>query len=418
MTEAATGVPTIAQQAAATQMGPVLVLAGAETGKTKTLTEAVVHRIQVRGIAASRVLVVTFTNKAASEMAGRIRVALNGTVAPHWIGTFHGLGVRQLRSEPEIAGLRSGFDNLDADDSRRIVKRVLQAMHLHSGEEAIAIGRDPLKTLCNRLSKFKDSLITPEDALAWVETTIAKALRAESPIDADGLLASVRVHAAYQRTLCDANAADFGDLLLWPARAMQPNQFYRERWAGQFDCMLADKYQDVNNAQYTWIRLLAAGYREVIVVGDDDQAEYGWRSADIRYLRQFARDFPGAVQLQLEENFRSTGHIHAAANAVIAQDRKQLGKTLFTHKEAGDRVEIIAFRNADDEAVSLVSEMTRRHAEGIGWDEMAVLYRSNALSRGFEEQLMRAHIPYVLVGDVGFYQRAEIKDVLSERVGG
>ena len=176
MTEAATGVPTIAQQAAATQMGPVLVLAGAETGNTKTLTEAVVHLIQVRGIAASRVLVVTFTNKAASEMAGRIRVALGGTVAPHWIGTFHGLGVRQLRSEPEIAGLRSGFDNLDADDSRRIVKRVLQAMHLHSGEEAIAIGRDPLKTLCNRLSKFKDSLITPEDALAWVETTIAKAL--------------------------------------------------------------------------------------------------------------------------------------------------------------------------------------------------------------------------------------------------
>jgi len=156
----------------------------------------------------------------------------------------------------------------------------------------------------------------------------------------------------------------------------------------------------------------------VIVVGDDDQAEYGWRSADIRYIRQFARDFPGAVQLRMEENFRSTDHVLAAANAVISQDRKRLGKTLFTRKEAGDRVEIIAFRNADDEAVSLVAEMTRRHAEGIGWDEMAVLYRSNALSRGFEEQLMRAHIPYVRVGDMGFYQRAEIKDVLSERVGG
>ena len=248
MVEAATGVPTIALQAAATQMGPVLVLAGARTGKTKTLTEVVVHRIQVQGIAASRVLVVTFTNKAASDMAGRIRVALGGTVAPHWIGTFHGLGIRQLRSEPEIAGLRSGFDNLDADDSRRVIKRVLQAMHLHSGEKAIVIGRDPLKTLCNRLSKFKDSLITPEDALAWVETTIARVLHAKSPIDLDGLRASARVHAAYQRTLCDANAADFGDLRLGPARAMQANQSYRERRAGQFDCVLADEYQDMNHA--------------------------------------------------------------------------------------------------------------------------------------------------------------------------
>ena len=194
---------------------------------------------------------------------------------------------------------------------------------------------------------------------------------------------------------------------------MQANQSYRERWASRFDCVLADEYQDANHAQYTWTRLLAAGHGEVFVVGDDDQAMYGWRSADIRYIRQSGRDFPGAVQLRLEENFRSTGHIRAAANAVIAQDRKRLGKTLFTRKEVGDRVEIVAFRNADDGAVGLVAEMTRRHAEGIGWDEMAVLYRSNALSRGFEEQLMRARIPYVLVGDVGFYQRAEIEDVLA-----
>ena len=417
MTAAATGVLTMEQRAAATQIGAVLVLAGAGTGKTKTLTEAVVHRIQVRGIAASRVLAVTFTNKAAAEMAGRIRAALGGTAAPHWIGTFHGLGARQLRAEPEIAGLRPGFDILDADDSRRIVKRVLNAMNLHSGEKAMAIGRDPLKALCNRLNKFKEVLITPDDAPAWVETTLARARHAESPMDVDGLRTSARVYAAYQRTLRDANAADFGDLLLWPARAMQANQSYRARWAGRFDCVLADEYQDVNYAQYTWIRLLAAGHGEVFVVGDDDQAVYGWRNADIRYIRQFARDFPGAVQLRLEENFRSTGHILAAANAVIAQDRKRLGKTLFTRKAAGDRVEIVAFRNADDEAIGLVAEMTRRHAEGIGWDEMAILYRSNALSRGFEEQLMRAHVPYVLVGDVGFYQRAEIKDVLAATGG-
>ena len=188
---------------------------------------------------------------------------------------------------------------------------------------------------------------------------------------------------------------------------------YRARWAGRFDCVLADEYQDVNHAQYTWVRLLGAAHREVFVVGDDDQAVYGWRSADVAIIRRFPRDFPGAAVIKLEENFRSTGHILDGANAVIAQERGRLGKTLFTRKPTGDRIEIVAFRNAEAEALGIVAEMRRRHAEGIGWADMALLYRSNALSRGFEEALMRARIPYVLVGDVGFYQRAEIKDALA-----
>jgi DNA helicase-2/ATP-dependent DNA helicase PcrA len=400
---------TPAQAQAAAHPGPILVLAGAGTGKTATLTAAVVHRIAVERIPAARILAVTFTNKAASEMASRIRAALGGQAAPSWLGTYHGLAARQLRDAPEIAELRPGFDILDADDSRRLVKRTMKALNLAGGEEAGESGRDPLKIMCNRLAKFKDNLMTPHGAAAHVEAKIAAA---REPIDAQGLRASVRIYADYQHRLRDANAADFGDLLLWPTLALQRNAAYRDRWASKFDCVLADEYQDVNFAQYCWIKALAAHGR-VFVVGDDDQAIYSWRGSDIAYIRRFSHDFPAAIQIRLEENFRSTGHILAAANAVIAQDGKRLGKTLFTRKEPGAPIEIVAFRDAQAEAAGVVEEMKRRHAEGVGWDALACLYRNNFMSRGFEEALMRARIPYVLVGDVGFYQRAEIKDALA-----
>jgi DNA helicase-2/ATP-dependent DNA helicase PcrA len=242
---------------------------------------------------------------------------------------------------------------------------------------------------------------------------IAEANRNSMPVDAQGLRTSARVYADYQRRLRDANAADFGDLLLWPARAMQRSESYRTRWASRFDCVLADEFQDVNFAQFTWLRLLAAAHGEIFVVGDDDQSVYGWRGADVGYIRRFTRDFPNAAVYRLEENFRSTGHILGAANTVIAQDPARLGKTLFTRKAGGDPVEIVRFRNAEAEASGIISEITRRHAEGLAWEDIAILYRSNALSRSFEEALMRARIPYALIGDVGFYQRAEIKDALA-----
>src|SRR5437762_1952740 len=212
---------TTAQARAAAQYGPVLVLAGAGTGKTKTLTAAIVHRMAVGSVAPDRILAVTFTNKAATEMSSRIRTALDGGPAPTWLGTFHGLAARQLRIEPEVAGLRPGFDILDADDSRRLIKRTLKALNLAGGEDGAAIGRDPLKLMCSRLSKFKDHLITPDEAPAHVEAMIAEANRHALPVDAHGLRATARVYADYQRRLRDANAADFGDLLLWPTRAMQ-----------------------------------------------------------------------------------------------------------------------------------------------------------------------------------------------------
>src|SRR5271165_6113625 len=330
-------------------------LAGAGTGKTRTLTAAVAHRIAVRRVDPARILAVTFTNKAAGEMAARIRAALGESAAPSWIGTFHGVGARQLRIEPEIAALRPGFDILDADDSRRVVKRVMKAMNLADGGDVATVGRDPVKLMCNRLATFKDGLITPEDASARVEAMIAAADRTGTPVDPQHLRASARVYAEYQRTLRDANVADFGDLLLWPTRALQTNGDYRGRWAGRFDAVLADEYQDVNHAQCTWLRMLANRHCEVFVVGDDDQSIYSWRGADVHYIRNFTRDFPDAAQVRLEENFRSTGHILDAANAVIARDRGRLGKTLYIRKQAGDRIEIVAFTDAEAEAAGVVA---------------------------------------------------------------
>jgi DNA helicase II / ATP-dependent DNA helicase PcrA len=404
---------TVDQAAAAALSGAVLVLAGAGTGKTKTLTAGVAHRITTRRIPASRILAVTFTNKSAAEMLARIRAGVGDGGAPSWIGTFHGLGARQLRIEPEVAGLRPGFDIMDADDSRRIIKRVMKGMNLNAADDDVSIGRDPLKLMCNRISAFKDALVIPSEAAAHMEAQIANANGADLRVDPHHLRMAARVYVEYQRVLRDANAADFGDLLLWPVRAMQANRDYWDRWAGRFDAVLADEYQDVNQAQYSWLRLLAASHGELFAVGDDDQSIYSWRGADIRYIRRFTRDFPNATQVRLEENFRSTGHILSAANAVIAQDRGRLGKTLYTRKPHGDPIEVVRFRNAEAEAIGIVAEIQRRHAEGSNWQDMAILYRSNALSRGFEENLMRGRVPYVLVGDVGFYQRAEIKDALA-----
>lgn len=404
---------TRAQIEAASHPGAALVLAGAGTGKTSTLTAAVVHRIAIDRVAPSRIIAVTFTNKAAHEMTSRIRVATGDEASSSWIGTYHGLGARQLRDAPEIAGLRPGFEILDADDSRRLVKRTMKELALATDDDSSPGTTDPLKVVCNRLSKFKDNLMTPEGAALWIEKKIAEANRAREPIDAHALRTAVRVYAEYQTRLCEANAADFGDLLLWPTLRMHKDETYRDDWASRFDWIHADEYQDVNFAQYSWLRALASDHRRIFVVGDDDQAIYSWRGSDITYIRRFTHDFPNARQVRLEENFRSTGHILGAANAVISRDRRRLGKTLFTKKGEGTPIEIVAFRDAQAESLGIVTEITQRRTEGVAWNDMAILYRNNFLSRTYEEALMRARIPYVIVGDVGFYQRAEIKDALA-----
>ncbi len=403
---------TPAQREAAMRPGSALVLAGAGTGKTSTLTASVVYKIEVEKLAASRLLVVTFTNKAARDMADRIRAALGDEAAPHWLGTFHGLGARQLRAAPEVAGLRPGFDILDADDSRRMIKRVMKALNLASDEDAGG-GRDPVKAISNKISSFKDRLMTPEAAAAQIEAAVAAAARRGDPIDGQVFKNAAKVYALYQQRLGEANAADFGDLLLWPTLAMLKDDGYRRQSAGRFDAVLADEYQDVNHAQYNWLKAMASQCRRIFAVGDDDQSIYGWRNADVSLIRRFARDFSSAAEVRLEENFRSTGHILAAANAVIAADKNRLGKTLFTSLGPGHPIAIAAFRDAEGEALGLAGALHARRADGAAWSDMAVLYRTNALSRAFEEALMRAKIPYVIVGDVGFYTRAEIKIALA-----
>ena len=313
---------TSAQAQAAILSGPVLALAGAGTGKTKALTAGIAHRVGSRGIPPSRVLAVTFTNKAAAEMRARVQAGLGEGRGPSWVGTFHGLGARQLRTEPDVAGLRDGFEILDADDSKRIIRRLLQGRE-HSGaaDDFGMLGRDPIKLIANKISGFKDALLTPTEAVHHVEAQIA-APRAAMAVDPHLLRLSARLYADYQRALREANAADFGDLLLWPVLAMRNHPDYRARWAAKFDAVLADEYQDVNLVQYTWLRLLAAEHRELFCVGDDDQSIYGWRGADVRFIRRFTQDFPEAQQVRLEENFRSTGHIlHERQHDHLARSR-------------------------------------------------------------------------------------------------
>ena len=407
-----TGGLTPAQARAAAHDGPILVLAGAGSGKTKTLTAAVGWRIRGMGIPASRILVVTFTNKAAGEMRARVQAMLGGAAAPYWLGTFHGLGARQLRHEPEVAGLRHGFTILDAADAGRLVKRSMAALGLDTRPGAEGDAYSP-KKLCKAIGRLKDELVTSEQVAVHMEARIADAGADGTEVDAAGARTVARVYVEYQRRLRDANAADFGDLLLWPTVAMQADEAYRQRWAGRFDCILADEYQDVNGGQYAWIMLLGRGHRRVFVVGDDDQSVYSFRGSDLRHIRNFVLDFPDANQVRLEENFRSTGHILAAANAVISCDTERLGKTLFTSKGMGERVEVVPFRTAGEEAAGIAAEMVRRNAGGVPWGSMALLYRGNALARSYEEALLQARVPYQLVGDTGFYQRAVVKDALA-----
>ena len=292
-----------------------------------------------------------------------------------------------------------------------MVKRTLKAMNV--AIEDMGEGRDPLKRLCNRIASLKDQLVTPDEAPTHVEGLIARAKATRGTVDPEGLRLAAQVYLEYQRRLREANAADFGDLLLWPAKTMQRDLEYRRRWAGRFDCVLTDEYQDVCYAQYAWLHLLAAGHGEIFAVGDDDQAVYSFRGADITHIRRFAGDFPRGRKVCLEDNFRSTGHILAAANGVIARDPGRLGKTLRATKPMGVPVEVVGFSDPPAEAAGLVAEIKRRRTVGVDWHDMALLYRSNYMSRPFEEALMRAQVPYVIVGDVGFYQRAEIKDALA-----
>ena len=373
--------------------GPLLVLAGAGSGKTRVLTARIAHLIQERGIAPSRIFAVTFTNKAAAEMRTRVGALLGADPRGLWIGTFHSLSARLLRREAPLLGFASNFTIYDQDDSESFIKRLLEQRG-HSPK------MHPPRAIHAIISGAKNRMLLPEELGA----------------SADGPLERVaaEIYAALGPALRQANAMDFDDLLLLPLTLFAEHPDRLAFWQRRFDHVLVDEFQDTNAAQYRLVKRLAAEHRNLCVVGDDDQAIYGWRGADVRHMLAFQQDFPGTSLIKLEQNYRSTQVILDAANGVIAENARRLGKTLFTAHQGGEPVTLLAAADERDEAEWLAVELSRRAGEGdVPYQAMGILYRTNAQSRPLEEAFRFRGIPYRLVGAVSFYERREVKDVLA-----
>ena len=379
--------------------GPILVLAGAGSGKTRVLTTRIAHLIQERGVLPEQVLAVTFTNKAAKEMRERLEVLLGEEASGVWAGTFHAFGVRVLRRAGRRIGLPSNFAILDADDTKKVMKRVVGAL----GPTAAALDSADWH---NRISSAKNALETPQ--------TIAEKVAAtrERLQDADRQFPGV--YAAYQEALRQQGAVDFDDLLMLPAQllASDVGRDIRRSYNDQFKHVLVDEYQDTNGAQYRMVRLLMPATGNILVVGDDDQAIYTWRGASIDHILGFQRDFPTANVVRLEENYRSTGHILTAANSVIARNTERLGKTLHTRSGNGEQLTIAVAPTDWDEA-RFVAQEAETQASIHGASGVAILYRTNAQSRLLEESLNKRGIIYRLVGGHAFYDRKEVRDALA-----
>ena len=373
--------------------GPLLVLAGAGSGKTRVLTARIAHLIRERGVAPSRIFAVTFTNKAAGEMRARVAALLGADPRGLWIGTFHALSARLLRREAALLGFGPNFTIYDQDDSESFIKRLLEQRG-HSPKA------NPPRAIHAIISGAKNRMLLPEELGA----------SAESPLER----VAAEIYAALSPALRQANAMDFDDLLLLPLTLFAEHPERLAYWQRRFDHVLVDEFQDTNAAQYRLVKLLASEHRNLCVVGDDDQAIYGWRGADVRHMLSFQQDFPGATLVKLEQNYRSTQVILDAANGVIAENTRRLGKTLFTVTQGGEPVTLLTAADERDEAEWLAGELTRRAADGdAAYEAMAVLYRTNAQSRPLEEAFRFRGIPYRLVGALSFYERREVKDVLA-----
>ncbi|MCB9988101.1 MAG: UvrD-helicase domain-containing protein [Rhodospirillales bacterium] len=376
--------------------GPVLVLAGAGTGKTRVLTTRLAHILRTGKAWPSQILAVTFTNKAAQEMRARVSQLLDGQpVEGWWLGTFHALAARMLRRHADLVGLTSNFTILDPDDQVRLIKQIMEA-------ENIDPKKNPPRQVIALIDRFKDKGKRPENLSM---NDVGEAL--------DGRL--LAIYRRYQARLKEVNACDFGDLLLHmitifknPENADVLADYHR-----RFKYVLVDEYQDTNVAQYLWLRLLAQGANNVCCVGDDDQSIYGWRGAEVGNILRFEKDFPGAKIIRLEQNYRSTGHILAAANAVIAQNEGRLGKNLFTADDEGEKIIVRGLWDGMAEARWVGEEIEALQSKGWSADRMAVLVRAGFQMRAFEERFIQLGIPYRVIGGPRFYERLEIRDALA-----
>ena len=377
--------------------GPILVLAGAGSGKTRVLTTRVWRLIREHGVPPGRIMAVTFTNKAAGEMRERIAAMLGEGPVGLWVGTFHAIGARILRRHAPELGWTRGFAIRDAEQALREVKRAQKAAQVDAK-------RWSPKALRAAISDAKNQLIGAE---------------AFSKDHADGsdlmLRTAARVYPVYQKALREQDAMDFDDLLMLPVRLLEASDRLRERYQERFAFVLVDEYQDTNRAQFRFLELLAERHRNLMVVGDDDQSIYGWRGADIRNILDFERSFPGAQVVRLEQNYRSTPVILAAANAVIRQNRRRKHKTMRTARVGGEPVTCTECADEMDEARWIVEEIERLMLAQpeLGHGDFAVLYRTNAQSRALEERFLRRRVPYQIVGGVRFYERREIQDAVA-----
>ena len=383
------------REAVETLEGPLLVLAGAGTGKTRVLTARFAHILLTGRAAPGEVLAVTFTNKAAREMRERVAAMIGRPVEGLWLGTFHALCVRLLRRHAERVGLRSSFTILDTDDQLRLLKQVMEAAGIDQK-------RWPPQGLMAVIQRWKDRGLTPEGITPAEDSDFAPG-RARS------------LYADYQARLLSLNACDFGDLLLHTVTLLQRQPEVLAECQRRFRYLLVDEYQDTNTVQYLWLRLLAQAHRNICCVGDDDQSIYSWRGAEVENILRFERDFPGARIVRLERNYRSTRPILAAASALIAQNEGRLGKTLRPGRDdaEGDKIEVHALWDSEEEARMVAGRIEALRREGHAAGEIAVLVRTGAQTRAFEERLILLGIPYRVVGGPRFYERAEIRDALA-----
>ena len=378
------------REAVVTTEGPLLVLAGAGSGKTRVLTYRIANILEQDLAAPWEILAITFTNKAAAEMRERLAQLVGTRSRGMWVSTFHSMCVRMLRADAERLGFTKNFTIYDTDDLKRLYKDIMAELNSD-------LKRFPVNQLMNRISQAKNDLVTPGN------------FDAHDPV---GKVAE-RVYERLQERLRAANAFDFDDLLLYGYLLLKNHEDVREAYQDRFRYLMVDEYQDTNRAQYAITQLLAAKNRNIMVVGDDDQSIYSWRGADLRNILEFESDYPEAKVVKLEQNYRSVGNILAAANAVIANNQHRKEKRLFTDSGDGEKISVYLATDERDEGRWIAGEIDRRRAEGTSYNNMAVFYRTNAQSRMLEDMLLRAGVPYRIVGGTRFFDRAEIRDVMA-----
>ena len=379
------------REAAECTRGPLLVLAGAGSGKTRVLTYRIAHMIADEGVKPWQVLAITFTNKAAAEMRERLDALLPAGTRGMWVCTFHAMCVRMLREDPELIGYRPNFTIYDDDDSRRLVKTIMADLDIDQKQF-------PMNSIRAKISAAKNAMVGPDEMAS-----------SSNPADR----AAARVYRELDRRLAKANAMDFDDLLVKTFELLSKRPEVLERYQDRFRQISVDEYQDTNHVQYAITNLLAARHRNLMVVGDDDQSIYSWRGADIQNILDFEKDYPDAHVVRLEQNYRSTGHILSAANAVVANNSRRKPKRLFTDAGDGEKIQVFQASDERDEGRWIGSEIEKLHDGGTSYDDMAVFYRTNAQSRILEDMFLRAGVPYKIVGGTRFFDRAEVRDVMA-----